>query len=584
LKYSFSLILIFSFFTSFGQGLKRKVLFLGNSYTGFNNLPAMVSAVAASVGDTLIYDSNNPGGYTFAGHLQDNLSLSKIQAGGWDFVVLQEQSQLPSFPQYSIADAIGLKLKIRQFNPCARPLFYRTWGRKNGDASNCSAWPPVCTYAGMDSLLHLRYMQMAQVNHAEVSPVGSTWKYIRQQFPSIELYNADESHPSLAGTYAAACSFYASVFKKNPAAIPYNGGLTASEATNIRLAAKAVVFDSLANWYFPDLPPKAKFSYVTTTASNEIRFLNKSQRADSYLWDFGDGSTSTLSDPVHTYSGNGPFLVSLIVKRCDQDTTYVDGFQKTIRFCAFTPTISPDTIMLCTVNPDTLWTQNFENYQWFDANGDSIPGATQRFFIPTLSDNHYVRTSQNGCEEMSAPAFVDAISSFNFYYVESVVQDSICVGDTVLLILKPLTSPLPSDADIQWFRDGIPIPFSANDSVWITGTGQYHAAVYDPQFCPGSPIFTTAALPVEFQNCQVSISEKMRNSPVVVYPNPGKDFTIRIQPEKIGSRYSVMDMVGRKVESGILQGEMQVLKFESEPGGLYWLNVEGVGIFRLMRE
>lgn len=544
----------------------------------------MVAAVAASVGDTLIYDGNNPGGFTFSGHLQDNLSLSKIQAGGWDFVVLQEQSQKPSFPQYSMADAIGLCVKIRQFNPCARPLFYRTWGRKNGDASNCSAWPPVCTYAGMDSMLHLRYLQMAQVNHAEVSPVGSTWKYIRQQFPSTELYNADESHPSVAGTYAAACSFYASIFKKNPAAIPYNGGLTASEATNIRLAAKAVVFDSLANWYFPDLPPKAKFSYVTTTASNEIRFLNKSQRADSYLWDFGDGSTSTLSDPVHTYSGNGPFQVSLIVKRCDQDTTYVDGFQKTIRFCAFTPTISPDTIMLCTVNPDTLWTQNFENYQWFDANGDSIPGATQRFFIPTLSDNHYVRTSQNGCEEMSAPAFVDAISSFNFYYVESVVQDSICVGDTVLLILKPLTSPLPSDADIQWFRDGIPIPFSANDSVWITGTGQYHAAVYDTQFCPGSPIFTTAALPVEFQNCQVSISEKMRNSPVVVYPNPGKDFTIRIQPEKIGSRYSVMDMVGRKVESGILQEEMQVLKFEFEPGGLYWLNVEGVGIFRLMRE
>ncbi|HRH36229.1 MAG TPA: hypothetical protein PKY12_14285, partial [Catalimonadaceae bacterium] len=158
LKYSFSLILIFSFFAAFGQGLKRKVLFLGNSYSGFNNLPAMVSAVAASVGDTLIYDSNNPGGYTFAAHLQDNLSLSKIQAGGWDFVVLQEQSQLPSFPQYSMADAIGLRLKIRQFNPCARPLFYRTWGRKNGDASNCSAWPPVCTYAGMDSLLHLRYM------------------------------------------------------------------------------------------------------------------------------------------------------------------------------------------------------------------------------------------------------------------------------------------------------------------------------------------------------------------------------------------------------------------------------------------
>jgi hypothetical protein len=580
------LILIFSFFVFVvaGQGLKRRVLFLGNSYTAFNNLPAMVAQVAASVGDTLIYDSHLPGGYTLSGHLQDNISLSKIQSGGWDFVVLQEQSQRPSFPSYSMADAIGLNLKIRKHNPCARPLFYRTWGRKNGDALNCGNLPYLCTYAGMDSMLHLRYLQMGQATHSEVSPVGSTWKYIRQQFPGIELYNADESHPSLAGSYAAACSFYASIFKKNPATILNNGGLNSTEAANIRLAAKLVVFDSLVNWYFPALPPKAEFTYGTTFVSNEIQFFNQSQDADSYVWNFGDGTTSTLANPIHTFASNGPFLVSLVGKRCNLDTIYQDSFQKTIRFCAFTPIITPDTIMLCTVNPDTLFTQTFESYQWFDSNGDSIPGATNRYFVPTMSDNHYVRTRQNACEEMSAPAFVNAISSFNFYYVDQVAQDTICQGDTVILILKPVTSILPADEDIQWIRDSIPIPFSANDSLRVTSSGNYHAVVYDPQFCPGSPIFTTNVLPVEFQNCAVSVSEKLYTAHIAVYPNPGKDFIIRIPSQMKGSLFSISDVRGKTIKRGTLNNEQNDLKMPAVKTGVYWLKIEGERVFRLMRD
>lgn len=72
----------------------------------------------------------------------------------------------------------------------------------------------MCTYAGMDSLLHLRYMMMAEDNHAVVSPVGAVWNYIRANFPLIELYSPDESHPSVAGSYAAACCFYTSIFRK----------------------------------------------------------------------------------------------------------------------------------------------------------------------------------------------------------------------------------------------------------------------------------------------------------------------------------------------------------------------------------
>lgn len=587
MKLRFLLLLThFIIATATGQGLKRKVLFLGNSYTHYNNLPAMLAAAATSVGDTLVYDLYAPGGYTLAQHLNDNSAINKIKAGGWDYVVLQEQSQRPSFPQYSLADANNLSSKIRQYNPCARPLFYMTWGRKNGDASNCSFWPPLCTYAGMDSMLHMRYLQMAKANHTEVSPVGATWKHIRQHFPGIELYDPDQSHPSVAGTYAGVCSFYASVFKKDPSSILHTAGLSAANAANIRQAAKLVVFDSLANWHFPDQPPKADFHYVSASGANEIQLINKSLRGDSYLWNFGDGDTSTLRNPTHSYPSNGSFLITLTVSRCDLGTVYKDSFQKIISFCAFTPVIFPDTIMLCTVNPDTLWTQPFDAYQWFNADGDSIPNATHRYFVPTLGDNYYVRTRQNGCAEMSSAAFVNSFFSFGFYYVNPVASNPICLGDTVLLILNPVTTPQPADKDVVWFRDGIPVPFSGNDSLLITTSGNYHAVVYDTLYCPGSPIFTTSAVPVEFQNCTVSVSKNRSSSQVSIYPNPGKDFTIRIHPDMIGARFAVTDVLGKIIQTGRFEKELNKVQMEGVKGGIYLLKIgkEAGTVLRLIRE
>lgn len=567
----------------FSQGQKRKVLFLGNSYTQFNNLPGLVAAAAASVGDTLEFDFNYPGGYSLEQHFGNSVSINKIKAGNWDYVVLQDQSQRPALPEYSYAGAINLSSMIRKHNPCARPLFYMTWGRKNGDSQFCSSWPPVCSYQGMDSLLRLRYLEMAKMNHTEVSPVGATWKFIRQNYPNIELYNADESHPSLAGSYAAACSFYSSIFKKDPTLISYTGGLPANTASSIRLAAKAVVFDSLANWFFPADPPKALFGYFPVDSNNSIRFLNNSERADAYFWKFGDGDTSTLIRPSHTYLGNGSYTVTLTVSRCDLGAVFMDSTKKTIQFCPFTPTIFPDTTMLCTLNPDTLWTQNYDGYQWFNENGDSILNATNPYFIPISAGLHAVKTHLNGCAEMSRPAFVNAVSSFNFYYISPVSDDTICLGDTILLLLKPVTSLMPADKDIQWYQDGVPIPFSGNDTLKISAGGQYHAVVFDTLFCPGSPLFTTSTLPIIFQDCQVAITGSEVKDDISVFPNPGKNFVIRLSNWRVGSPYVLVDILGKAVRKGELHQEWNELEMEGLKDGLYLLQLNGQ-IFRLVKQ
>ncbi|MFZ4401146.1 MAG: PKD domain-containing protein [Bacteroidales bacterium] len=310
------------------QPLTKRVLFLGNSYTDVNNLPQMLSDVCTSMGDVLIFDSNNPGGYTLQGHSTNATSVGKIMLGNWDYVVLQEQSQLPSFPASQVESEVFPYAKtldsiINVYNSCGETVFYMTWGRKNGDASNCAFWPPVCTYEGMDSLLNLRYRMMADSNHAILSPVGAVWHYVRQNFPSIELYQSDESHPSIAGTYLAACTFYTSLFRKDPVSIPFISTITASEAANIRNAVKIMVYDSLMNWHIGEYDyPLANFIYHPS-GSNQLSFTNTSTNAISYKWSFGDGNSSVMQHPVHQYANTGTYTVRLISANCKfSDTTY----------------------------------------------------------------------------------------------------------------------------------------------------------------------------------------------------------------------------------------------------------------------
>jgi len=242
--------------TLFGQQTKR-VLFLGNSYTYVNNLPQLLTDMAGSTGKTLIFDIHAPGGYYLGEHLTNPTSLAKIAGGDWDHVVLQDQSMALAYPSTymnGIPYSVKLDSIIKVHNPCAQTMFYSTWGRKPGDTYLCT--PPECpvdtwitrTYYEMDSTITSHYKVFADSVKAAMTPVGAAWRYIRQNYPTIELFQSDDSHPSLAGSYAAACCFYATLFRSDPTFITFNPGLSVTDATNIKYAVKQVVYDHLSAW------------------------------------------------------------------------------------------------------------------------------------------------------------------------------------------------------------------------------------------------------------------------------------------------------------------------------------------------
>ncbi|MDP4818819.1 MAG: PKD domain-containing protein [Flavobacteriales bacterium] len=295
---------------------QTRVLFIGNSYTAVNNLPQLTADCALSIGFAgfpMEIASSTPGGTTFQVHTTNATSQSLINQGNWDYVVLQEQSQLPSFPDAQVAAecfpfAAALNEQILAADSCAETIFYMTWGRQNGDASNCASWPPVCTYEGMDNLLNLRYRQMAIDNQAILSPVGALWKYIRTNYPEINLYAADGSHPSLEGTYAAACSMVSVIFRTDPTLITYGSTLDPVVSEKIRIAAQAVVFNNLAEWHVGEYDPEILVN--TTSNGLTLQLDNQSVSSWNFTWDFGDGNSSTDFSPQHTYANAGVYSLS----------------------------------------------------------------------------------------------------------------------------------------------------------------------------------------------------------------------------------------------------------------------------------
>jgi hypothetical protein len=200
-----------------------RVLFVGNSLTFKNDLPELVYRLSGPPRPVFAASFTAPG-WTLHGAAESTRLADLLREVPWDVVVLQEQSQIPSFPAGDRAREFDpyverLDQEIRASG--ARTLLFETWAHRSGDRANVHD----DTYAAMQLRLIDGYSDAAAHIRARIAPVGLAWSEALRRRPGLQLWAWDGRHPSRLGSYLAACVFYATLTRKSPVGNRFTDGL-----------------------------------------------------------------------------------------------------------------------------------------------------------------------------------------------------------------------------------------------------------------------------------------------------------------------------------------------------------------------
>lgn len=227
-----------------GPGLH--VLFVGNSLTYVNDLPAILEAMADSAHERLLETRMvaKPD-YSLEDHWNDGEARTAIANGGWSLVVLQQgPSSLESSRTLLIQYARAFADAIHQVD--AQVALYQVW--------------PTSDRSGDFPRANESYRLAADTVHGLLFPVGEAWLAAQRIDPSIPLYAFDGLHPSGEGSYLAALVMYATLYGKSPLGLPptlrlRNGStfaVTGAAAATLQAAADQVTTGSRAQRWVPN--------------------------------------------------------------------------------------------------------------------------------------------------------------------------------------------------------------------------------------------------------------------------------------------------------------------------------------------
>ena len=187
-----------------------KILFIGNSYTFFHDLPALFQGLARENGREVTVDSVTQGGRSLWENTErEDEVAARVREKAkehWDAVFLQDFSTLPvtDYPLF----AHGVK-NLTELLDADRFILYQTWGRKTGSPTlKEHGW----TNAGMTEGLAKAYQRVGRELSIPVSPVGTAFFALGKSHPEIDLYEPDLTHPSREGSCLAALVHYRTLF------------------------------------------------------------------------------------------------------------------------------------------------------------------------------------------------------------------------------------------------------------------------------------------------------------------------------------------------------------------------------------
>jgi hypothetical protein len=213
------------------------VLFVGNSLTQVNDLPAVFKKFAAAsvLHVDIDVSSITPGGALLFDHWKRGEVAARLRDQHPNFLILQGQSTEPLSAPQSFAYYARL-FKGEADRVHATTILFSTWARPADDPYYKDARSGGSP-AEMQLRLNTAYSSLAQNIGAILAPVGIAWE--RAQKEKLQLLDGTQ-HPSPAGTYLAAAVLYQTVFQASAAGSTYYGGLPQTTAHTLQRIADEV--------------------------------------------------------------------------------------------------------------------------------------------------------------------------------------------------------------------------------------------------------------------------------------------------------------------------------------------------------
>ena len=260
----------------------NEILIMGNSYTSANSLDNLVDGVMNAASNPANVTSLTGGGMSLSQHSSNVASSghqwnTTLNNGAWNWVILQDQSQIPGFPR-SNQEWINSKngsVQLAQTidDKGADSVLMMTWGRRDGDSVNTQRFPDFSTMQDELEAGYLDYRDnMSSYGDVWIAPVGLAFEHIHDQIIAdggtptnsgnlfYDLYSSDGSHPSISGSYLAALVIYATITGDDPVGLSHSTSLSNSVVLELQQAASATVFNETAHLDYPwqlqnQLPP-----------------------------------------------------------------------------------------------------------------------------------------------------------------------------------------------------------------------------------------------------------------------------------------------------------------------------------------
>jgi hypothetical protein len=206
-----------------GLGAGARVLFIGNSLTDANDLPAMVRALASAEGLDWDVRAELLGGASLEDHWQAGSAQATIQSGHWDAVVLQQgPSSLPESRD-------NLRHWVAVFDEAIRAA--------GGRSALYMVWPESSRIAWFDRVRD-SYALAARDVSGWFLPAGETWRAAWRGNALLALYGVDGFHPTPAGSYAAALTIFAGLSGRSPLGLSAPATVDPTTAERLQRAAQ----------------------------------------------------------------------------------------------------------------------------------------------------------------------------------------------------------------------------------------------------------------------------------------------------------------------------------------------------------